>query len=34
NWIGRSEGVEITFKVADSEETLTVYILQNNSPWL
>ncbi|OZI14495.1 leucine--tRNA ligase, partial [Sodalis-like symbiont of Philaenus spumarius] len=25
NWIGRSEGVEITFKVADSEETLTVY---------
>ncbi|WP_074011976.1 leucine--tRNA ligase [Candidatus Sodalis sp. SoCistrobi] len=25
NWIGRSEGVEITFRVADSEETLTVY---------
>lgn len=25
NWIGRSEGVEITFQVADSEETLTVY---------
>lgn len=25
NWIGRSEGVEITFDVADSEETLTVY---------
>ncbi|MDP8728043.1 leucine--tRNA ligase [Serratia marcescens] len=25
NWIGRSEGVEITFDVADSEEKLTVY---------
>lgn len=25
NWIGRSEGVEITFQIADSEETLTVY---------
>jgi len=25
NWIGRSEGVEITFNVADSQETLTVY---------
>ncbi|WP_350316972.1 leucine--tRNA ligase [Pectobacterium aroidearum] len=25
NWIGRSEGVEITFDVADSAETLTVY---------
>ncbi|KGD75351.1 leucine--tRNA ligase [Tatumella morbirosei] len=25
NWIGRSEGVEITFDVADSRETLTVY---------
>ncbi|PLR38789.1 leucine--tRNA ligase [Chimaeribacter californicus] len=25
NWIGRSEGVEITFDVAESEETLTVY---------
>ncbi|AHF77834.1 Leucyl-tRNA synthetase [Sodalis praecaptivus] len=25
NWIGRSEGVEITFQVVDSEETLTVY---------
>ncbi|MGL9769223.1 MAG: leucine--tRNA ligase [Sodalis sp. (in: enterobacteria)] len=25
NWIGRSEGVEITFQVAGSEETLTVY---------
>ncbi|CUU23306.1 leucine--tRNA ligase [Duffyella gerundensis] len=25
NWIGRSEGVEITFKVAESEETVTVY---------
>lgn len=25
NWIGRSEGVEITFQVADREETLTVY---------
>jgi len=25
NWIGRSEGVEITFQVADSDKTLTVY---------
>ena len=25
NWIGRSEGVEITFDVKESEETLTVY---------
>ncbi|CUX97315.1 leucine--tRNA ligase [Candidatus Hoaglandella endobia] len=25
NWIGRSEGLEITFNVVDSEETLTVY---------
>ncbi|MGV3346348.1 leucine--tRNA ligase [Enterobacteriaceae bacterium LUAb1] len=25
NWIGRSEGIEITFKVADSNEKLTVY---------
>ncbi|AHF73468.1 leucyl-tRNA synthetase [Candidatus Sodalis pierantonius str. SOPE] len=25
NWIDRSEGVEITFQVVDSEETLTVY---------
>jgi len=25
NWIGRSEGVEITFDVADSEEKLSVY---------
>lgn len=25
NWIGRSEGVEITFSVADRDETLTVY---------
>lgn len=25
NWIGRSEGVEITFNVADSKEKLTVY---------
>ncbi|WP_192457247.1 leucine--tRNA ligase [Musicola keenii] len=25
NWIGRSEGVEITFDVADSTDTLTVY---------
>ncbi|MGR6772954.1 leucine--tRNA ligase [Pectobacterium brasiliense] len=25
NWIGRSEGVEITFDVADSDEKLTVY---------
>lgn len=25
NWIGRSEGVDITFNVADSDETLTVY---------
>ncbi len=25
NWIGRSEGVEITFKLAQSDETLTVY---------
>ncbi|MBS0968379.1 leucine--tRNA ligase [Chimaeribacter arupi] len=25
NWIGRSEGVEITFDVEESEETLTVY---------
>lgn len=25
NWIGRSEGVEITFNVANSQETLTVY---------
>ena len=25
NWIGRSEGVEVTFKIADSDETLTVY---------
>lgn len=25
NWIGRSEGLEITFQVVDSQETLTVY---------
>lgn len=25
NWIGRSEGVEITFNVAHSDQTLTVY---------
>ena len=25
NWIGRSEGVEITFKMQDSHETVTVY---------
>lgn len=25
NWIGRSEGVEITFKLAKSDETVTVY---------
>ncbi|AFP84907.1 leucine--tRNA ligase [secondary endosymbiont of Ctenarytaina eucalypti] len=25
NWIGRSEGVDVTYKVVDSEETLTVY---------
>ena len=25
NWIGRSEGAEVTFKIADSSETLTVY---------
>lgn len=25
NWIGRSEGAEVTFKLSDSEETLTVY---------
>ena len=25
NWIGRSEGAEVTFKIADSDETLTVY---------
>ncbi len=25
NWIGRSEGVEITFAMADSNDTLTVY---------
>ncbi|MGP4123140.1 MAG: leucine--tRNA ligase [Sodalis sp. (in: enterobacteria)] len=25
NWIGRSEGMEITFQVAESEETITVY---------
>ncbi|MFU2081147.1 leucine--tRNA ligase [Gallibacterium anatis] len=25
NWIGRSEGVEITFKMQDSDETVTVY---------
>ncbi|VEJ09570.1 leucine--tRNA ligase [Actinobacillus delphinicola] len=25
NWIGRSEGAEITFKLADSDKTLTVY---------
>ncbi|CUX96425.1 leucine--tRNA ligase [Candidatus Doolittlea endobia] len=25
NWIGRSEGLEITFQIAESEETLTVY---------
>ncbi|MCR3755850.1 MAG: leucine--tRNA ligase [Sodalis sp. Psp] len=25
NWIGRSEGVEVIFQVADSEETLIVY---------
>ncbi|TNG92291.1 leucine--tRNA ligase [Pasteurellaceae bacterium USgator11] len=25
NWIGRSEGVEITFKVADSDDTVAVY---------
>ena len=25
NWIGRSEGAEVTFKIAGSDETLTVY---------
>ena len=25
NWIGRSEGLNITFKVADSDDTFTVY---------
>ncbi len=25
NWIGRSEGAEVTFKIADFDETLTVY---------
>ena len=25
NWIGRSEGAEVAFKIADSDETLTVY---------
>lgn len=25
NWIGRSEGVEITFNVADRDDKLTVY---------
>ena len=25
NWIGRSEGAEVTFKIADCDETLTVY---------
>lgn len=25
NWIGKSKGLEITFKVADSEDTVTVY---------
>lgn len=25
NWIGRSEGVEITFQLANSEDNLTVY---------
>ena len=25
NWIGRSEGAEVTFKISDSDETLTVY---------
>ena len=25
NWIGRSEGAEVTFKLANSDETLTVY---------
>lgn len=25
NWIGRSEGVEITFKIQDSDESVTVY---------
>ena len=25
NWIGWSEGVEITFDVADSDDTATVY---------
>ena len=25
NWIGRSEGAEVTFKIANSDETLTVY---------
>lgn len=25
NWIGRSEGVEITFNVNDYDNTLTVY---------
>ncbi|GAB7194417.1 leucine--tRNA ligase [Dickeya oryzae] len=25
NWIGRSEGVEITFRIADADDSLTVY---------
>ncbi len=25
NWIGKSEGLEITFKIADSDDTVTVY---------
>ncbi|CUX96085.1 Leucine--tRNA ligase [Candidatus Mikella endobia] len=31
NWIGRSEGIEITFQVIDSEEKLTIYTTRQDT---
>ncbi|CUX96346.1 Leucine--tRNA ligase [Candidatus Gullanella endobia] len=31
NWIGRSEGMEITFQILDSEETLVVYTTRHDT---
>lgn len=34
NWIGRSEGVEITFNVNDYDNTLTVYTTRRTPLWV
>ncbi|UCC69556.1 MAG: leucine--tRNA ligase [Armatimonadota bacterium] len=33
NWIGRSEGVEITFPVVDSDATITVFTTRPDTVW-